>query len=64
MIKTYCDCCKSLIKDGELWRIRIERNNGCISDLQPYGKFDYDVCLKCATIARMAYESQTNTEVE
>ena len=63
MIKRYCDCCQSLIKDNEAWKIRIERNNGCC-DLQLYGKFEYDVCPKCARLAQRMFEEEKNTANE
>ena len=61
MVKHYCDSCQSLIKDGELWKITIERNDGCISCLQPYAHFKYDICPTCAAAIKQGIEQDKNT---
>ena len=61
MTKTYCDCCKSLIEDGARWKVTIERNNNCISDLTPHGKFVYDICPKCAAIIKTLMTAKFDT---
>lgn len=56
MIKHICDCCKEEIKDTELWKVTIERNDCCISALAPGGKFVYDLCATCASIIKRGIE--------